>query len=97
MRPNRSIAVFTTRSPSGRLIASATTGSPLPPAFSMSLIVADDVRLGTCGADDRRTRLRQDSGNALPDALAGAGDDRDLAIQLELLHCHTGSSTGRWA
>lgn len=39
MRPRRSMAVLTTRSPSGRLIASATSARPLPPAASMPSIV----------------------------------------------------------
>ena len=47
MRPNRSMAVPTTRSPSGRLIASATSARPFPPAFSIPSMVptmSDSVR-----------------------------------------------------
>src|SRR3984957_7183673 len=32
--------------------------------------------------------LRQDPRNALPDALASAGDDRDLALEIELFKRH---------
>ena len=52
---------------------------------------ANDVRLGTCGPDNRGARLGQHPGNACPDALPSAGDDRDLSVQPELLQCHLGS------
>ena len=71
-------------------MASATSASPLPPAFSMPSMVAtmsDSVRAvpTTVGAG-----LGEDPRDPLSDALSGAGDDRDLSVQIELLQRHAG-------
>ena len=47
-----------------------------------------DIGFRTRGTDYGCARLRQDPRNALPDALPGAGDDRDLALQIELFKRH---------
>ncbi len=63
---------------------------PLAAGLLDTLDRSHDVRLGAGGADDGCARLGEHSRDALADTLSGAGDDRDLTIQLELLQCHTG-------
>ena len=89
MRPNCSMAVFTTRSPSGRLMASATSRQPFATGLLDARDRCDDVGLGAGGADDGCTRLGENSRDALADTLSGAGDDRNLTIQPELLQRHS--------
>ena len=48
----------------------------------------DDVGLGARGADDCGAGLGEDPRDPLTDTLAGAGDDGDLSIQIELLQRH---------
>src|SRR3984957_15432028 len=47
-----------------------------------------DIGFRTRGTDYGCARLRQDPRNALPDALPSAGNDRDLALQIELFKRH---------
>ena len=70
-------------------------GDERQPLTARGLDICDgvfDIRLRTRSADDRRAGLRQDARDALADAFPSAGDDCDLAVQLELLQRHTSSS-----
>jgi hypothetical protein len=85
------MAVSTTRSPSGRLIASRDKPEPGAGGSLNVLDCADYIGLGARGADTVHL-LRHGSGDALAHALPSARDDGDLTIEPELLQRHTRSS-----
>ena len=88
MRPNFSIAVRYDAFAVWPAHGVGDERKPLAAGLLDAVDRPDDVRFGARGADDCGAGLGEDPRDALSDALSGAGDDRDLSVQIELLQRH---------